>query len=108
MKITERWSEYQPTRKQFVWAILLSVAATVIIGFGPLDWVTGGTAERMADEAALSARHQLAAVGCADKFMRAADARTRLAKLEALEWWERDEHVADGGWATMPGDKEAD
>jgi hypothetical protein len=108
MKITQRWSEYQPTRKQLVWAVVLSVAATVIIGFGPLDWVSGGTAHKMADEAALSARHQLAAAVCADKFMRAQDARTRLAKLEALEWWERDEHVADGGWATMPGEQESD
>jgi hypothetical protein len=45
---------------------------------------------------------------CAEHFMRAADARTRLAKLQALQWWERDEHLAKGGWATMPGEKEAD
>jgi hypothetical protein len=86
----------------------LSVGATLVVGFGPGGWVTGGTAGKMADEAALSARNQLAAAVCAEEFMRAADARTRLAKLQALQWWERDEHVAAGGWATMPGDKEAD
>jgi hypothetical protein len=62
----------------------------------------------MADEAAMASRNQLAAAVCAEHFLRAADARARLAKLQALDWWERDDHVAAGGWATMPGDNEAD
>jgi hypothetical protein len=108
MKLVERWHEYQPTKTQLFWTALGAVVATLIIGFGPGGWVTGGTARAMADETAATARHQLAAAVCADHFMRAADSRARLAKLQALEWWERDEHVADGGWATMPGEKEAD
>jgi hypothetical protein len=39
--------------------------------------------------------------------MRAADSRARLEKLKGLQWYERDELVAAGGWATMPGEKEA-
>jgi hypothetical protein len=108
MGIMQRWNEYQPTKQQTFWLAIAGVVATLVIGFGPGGWVTGAAAQAMADEAAATSRHQLAAAVCAEHFMRAADARTRLAKLQALEWWERDEHVADGGWATMPGEKEAD
>jgi hypothetical protein len=108
MKIMQRWSECQPAKEHLFWAVIIGIAATLIIGFGPGGWVTGGTAQERADEAAAASHNQLAAAVCAEHFMRAADARTRLAKLQALQWWERDEHVAKGGWATMPGEKEAD
>jgi hypothetical protein len=107
MKIMQRWTEYRPTKEHLFWAVVVCVVATLVAGFGPGGWVTGGTARKMADEAATTARNQLAAAVCAEEFMRAADARTRLAKLQALESWKRDEQVADGGWATMPGEKEA-
>jgi hypothetical protein len=108
MKVTERWSEYRPTKEHVLWAMLISVAAALVIGFGPGGWVSGGTARKMAGEAAATAHNQLAAAVCAEEFMRAADARIRLAKLRALDWWQRDDQIADGGWATMPGEKEAD
>jgi alpha/beta superfamily hydrolase len=103
----QRWQSYQPSKEQTVWIAIACVVATLIIGFGFGGWVTGGTARKMADEAAAVSHNQLAAAICAEQFMRAADARTRLAKLQALEWWERDDLVAAGGWATMPGEKAA-
>lgn len=103
-----RWQAYQPSKEHTLWIAVACVVATLIVGFGLGGWVTGGTAKKMADEAAASSRNQLAAAVCAREFMRAGDARTRLAKLQALEWWERDDHVAAGGWATMPGEKESD
>jgi hypothetical protein len=108
MAILNRWREYRPTKEHLIWSMVLTAVAILVLGFGPGGWVTGGTAQQRADEAASGARHQLAAAVCAEAFMRAADARTRLAKLEALSWWERDEHVAKAGFATMPGEKEAD
>jgi hypothetical protein len=102
-----RWQRYQPTKEQTFWIAIACVIVALIVGFGPGGWVTGGTARKMADEAAAASHHQLAAAVCAEEFMRAADARARLAKLQALEWWERDDLVAAGGWATMPGEKEA-
>lgn len=103
-----RLQQYQPTKEHAVWITIACVVVTLIVGFGFGGWVTGGTARTMAGEAAATARNQLAAAVCAEEFMRAADARARLAKLRALDWWERDDLVAAGGWATMPGDKEAD
>jgi hypothetical protein len=103
-----RWNEYRPTKEHTFWTAATSVIVTLILGFGFGGWVTGGTAKKMADEASAGARHTLAAAVCEKEFMRAADARARLAKLQALDSWERDDHLVNGGWATMPGEKEAD
>jgi hypothetical protein len=102
------WNEYRPTKEHTFWVALGGVVATLVIGFGMAGWVTGGTAQKMSDQAAAAAHHRLAVAVCVQEFMRAADAKARLAKLQALEYWERDDHLVSGGWATMPGEKEAD
>jgi hypothetical protein len=107
MRIVQRWNEYRPAKEHAFWFAAGSVVATLVIGFGFAGWVTGGSAQEMADQAAVASHDKLAAAVCAEEFMRAADARARLAKLAALDWWERDDVVAAGGWATMPGEKEA-
>jgi hypothetical protein len=107
MGALKRWIEYRPTKEHVFWIGVGCIVATLVAGFGLGGWVTGGSAKRLADEAAVAARNELAAAVCAEEFMRAADAGKRLAKLKALEWWERDDQVAAGGWATMPGDKDA-
>lgn len=101
------WRDYQPTRAQLLWLCAATVVATLILGFGPAGWVTGATAQRMADEAATASRERLAAAVCAEEFLGAANARERLTKLKATQWWDRDDVVAAGGWATMPGESEA-
>ena len=103
-----RWNEHRPTKEHTFWVALGSAVVTLVIGFGMAGWVTGGTAQKMSDEAAAAAHHKLAVAVCVQEFMRAADAKARLAKLQALEYWERDDHLVSGGWATMPGEKEAD
>jgi hypothetical protein len=106
-ELIQRWEDFRPTKVQAFWTGVVCVVATLIIGFGPFGWVTGGTARKMADEAAATKYQALAAAVCAEEFMRAADSRGRLAKLKALQWYERDDVVASGGWATMPGETEA-
>jgi hypothetical protein len=98
---------FQPTKENAFWFAVVCVAATIAIGFGPAGWVTAGTAKKMAEEAAAASRNQLASAVCAEAFLRAADARTRLAKLKQLEWYERDDAVVKAGFAKMPGEQEA-
>ena len=46
---------------------------------------------------------------CADKFERAANTDTSLiAKLTAVDSWERDGHLIKAGWATFPGSAKPD
>lgn len=104
--LSRRWNEYRPSKTESFWTAAGAVIATLIIGFGFAGWVTGGTAEEMATQAANGARHQLAAAICVEQFMHAADANTRLANLKKAEWYQRDKIVAANGWATMPDRKE--
>ena len=105
--LKQQWNAIRPTKEATFWLCVVSVAATVAIGFGAAGWVTGGTARKLADEAAASARNQLASAVCAEAFLRAADSRARLAKLKQLEWYERDDVVVKAGFAKMPGEQEA-
>lgn len=102
----QRWEEYRPSKTGAFWFAVLCVAATLIIGFGPGGWVSGGTAEKRVNDAMASARHELAAAICVDEFMAAQDAQARLAKLKEASYWERSELVSKAGFATMPDRKE--
>jgi len=104
--LRRRWNEYRPSKTEAFWTAAGCVAAALVIGFGFAGWVSGGTAEQRAKEAADGARHQLAAAICEREFMQAADASTRLAALKEAEWYQRDKIVAANGWATMPDRKE--
>ena len=105
--LKQQWAAVRPTKEATFWLCVVSVAATVAIGFGPAGWVTGGTAQKMAEEAATASRNKLASAVCAEAFLRAADSRARLAKLKQLEWYERDDAVVKAGFAKMPGEEEA-
>ncbi len=104
--LRRRWNEYRPSKTESFWTAAGAVIATLVIGFGFAGWVTGGTAEEMAAQAANGARHQLAAAICVNQFLHAANAGTRLADLKKADWYQRDEIVAASGWATMPDRKE--
>lgn len=108
MNPIERWSAYRPTKEHMFWTAVAAVVATVVIGFSAGGWVTGGTAQKMADQAAEASHDKLAAAVCAREFMRASDARTRLANLQKLQVWEREQALVKDGWATMPGEPEPD
>ncbi len=105
-RLRQRCEDYRPTKAHSFWIAAGCVAATLVLGFGPGGWVSGGTAQKRIEEAATNARQQLATAVCVEEFMRAKDARARLAKLMETGWYERGELVAKGGWATMPDRKE--
>ena len=105
-RLRQRWEDYQPTKTQTFWIGVACIVATLILGFGGGGWVTGGTAQQMVSEAATNARHQLATAVCVEEFMASVDAGTRLKKVQQTSWYERDQLVADSGWATMPDKKE--
>ena len=101
-----RWQDYQPSRSIWFWSCAACVAATVVIGFVWGGWVTGGTATRMAADAAAGANAQMAAATCITRFESAPDATAQLAALKKAESYNRGELIEKGGWATMPGSKE--
>jgi hypothetical protein len=73
-------------------------------------WKRGSTAERMATQAAMAARADLAAAVCVSRFERGPDAAVNLtslkATLKATDSGTRSDFIETGGWVTLAGLKE--
>ena len=100
-----RWESYQPSKGIWLWSCVACIVATVVIGFAWGGWVTGGTAIKMAADAAAGANAQLAATDCVHRFENGPDATAQLAALKKAESFQRSELIEKHGWATMAGAK---
>lgn len=78
--------------------------ALAIFGFSSYGgWVTGGTAQEMADKAGNEAGTQIVSALCVKKFAASPGAMAQLAKLKEAKSWERDNFIEDGGWSAIDG-----
>jgi hypothetical protein len=73
-----------------------------VVGFTWGGWMTAGGARKMAEEAAASARYDLAAAICVQRFKAGGDMAAQLTALKDLKAWNRGSFIEKGGWATMP------
>ena len=100
--LSQRFQQYRPSKTALFWACAGSVVVATIAGFSWGGWVTGGSAQDMAEDSAAQARQELAAVVCVDRFMAAPDAGVQLTALQEIERpYEQSKFVADGGWAII-------
>jgi hypothetical protein len=100
--LSQRFDDYHASKAVLFWACAGSVLAAIIIGFSWGGWVTGGTAQEMAEDSAAQARQELATVVCVDRFMAAPDAGTQLTALkEITSPSAQGKFVEDGGWAII-------
>ena len=100
--LSQRFQQYRPSKTALFWACAGSVVVATIAGFSWGGWVTGGSAQDMAEDLAAQARQELAAVVCVDRFMAAPDAGVQLTALHEIERpYEQSKFVADGGWAII-------
>jgi hypothetical protein len=105
---SRRFEDYRPSKTVLFWSCIASVILTMVLGFAWGGWVTGGTAEEMAETAGEDARQQLVAAVCVDRFMTAADAGARLVELKDLSSsYRQGEFIEEGGWALIPGTEQA-
>lgn len=98
----QRWEAFRPTKGALFWSCAGCVVATMILGFTWGGWTTGGTATKMAADAALSSRNALATAVCVERFQAGGDAPAQLVALKALKAWDRRTFIEKGGWAAMP------
>jgi hypothetical protein len=103
---SQRWEAFRPSKAVWLWSCVACVIATMVVGFAWGGWTTGGTAAKMASDAADQAQAELAATVCVARFMQAPDAATELATLKKTDSWKRDDLIEKGGWAKMAGVKE--
>jgi hypothetical protein len=104
--VSDRWLQFRPTKTMTFWACVATSAATMAIGFGAAGWVTGGTAEKMVQNAAEGAQARLVADACVAKYAAHDSFAADLAALKKASSWKQGDIVADGGWATLAGMKE--
>lgn len=82
--------------------------ALAIVGFSWGGWVTGGTADKMADKRAKTAMVSALAPICVDKFQQESGFDTKLTELNDTRSYQRAAFIEKGGWATMPGSDKGD
>jgi len=80
----------------------------MIIGFTWGGWVTGGTARKMAEAGGEEAVAKRLGPMCVVQFKLDGQKVQKLKGLKETGTWEQTEYVKKQGWATMPGEKEAD
>ena len=102
----ERFERYRPSKAVLVWCCLLSMVATIVVGFVAGGWVTAGRAAAMADNAGEQASAKLAAAVCIAQFNRNPDAPAQLVAMNRLPRWDRAGFITKGGWAALPGSKD--
>jgi len=101
----------QVNREQIKLVLLGAVGGGIvlaIIGFAWGGWVTGSTAQEMAEESAQTA--VIARLGpiCVEQYNQDSEKEQKLTMLKETQSWKRGGYVKEQGWATMPGEKEAD
>jgi hypothetical protein len=104
----QRWNEAQPTKAVLFWSVVAAVILTMIVGFNWGGWVTGGTAQKMAEVAAAKAVVERLSLICVDQFRQDPDKAQKLSEFIETKAYQRDDYVTDQGWATMFGDEEPD
>ncbi len=67
-------------------------------------WVTGGTAEKMAEDAVVG---RLAPI-CVEQYNQDSEKDQKLKELKEQSYWNRGGYVEKQGWATMPSEENPD
>jgi hypothetical protein len=96
-----------PNVERILWGAGGGALALAGIGFSYGGWMTAGKATEMAQRQADSAIVAVLAPICVDNFRHADNAGGNLTKLKAINYAsEKETFVAQGGWATFPGNNE--
>ena len=92
-----------------LWGALGGAIVLAIIGFSWLGWVTGGTAQGMAEEMVENAVVARLAPICVEQFKKDSEKDQKLIGFKKEKsFWKRNDYVEKQGWATMPGEKKPD
>ncbi len=98
------WEKIKPG----FWGAIGGAIVLAIVGFAWGGWVTGGTAQRMAEEMAENAVVDRLAPICVEKFNQGSEKDQKLKELKEEASYARGFYVKKQGWATMPGEENPD
>lgn len=107
--IRQRWDKATFTKTATFWIAIAAIILALYLGFYRAGWVTGGTAQQMVDRASQVAVTERLAPICVAQFNQDTAKDQKLVELKALtSSSQRTRFVIDQGWATMPGETDAD
>jgi hypothetical protein len=92
-----------PSLAPTLWGMAGGAVALAIIGFTWGGWVTGGSAQKMAENSASSAVVAALAPICLVQFQQKPDSAVQLVALKKISSYDQSSFVEKAGWATMPG-----
>ncbi len=98
------WEKIQPG----LWGAAGGAIVLAIVGFAWGGWVTGGTAQKMAEEMAEDAVVARLAPICVEQFNQDSEKDQKLKELKEESSWKRGDYVEKQGWATMPSETKPD
>ncbi len=90
------------------WSAIGGAIVLAIIGFKWGGWVTGGTAQAMAEEMAVKAVGGRLTPICVAQFNQDPEKGQKLKELKKKDFWEQQKYVEKQGWATMLGETKPD
>ena len=88
-----------------LWGAAGGAAVLAVVGFMWVGWVTGSTAQKMAEDAAEKAVRDRLTPICVAQYNRDPEKDQKLKEMKKMETYNRGDYVEKQGWATMPGEK---
>jgi hypothetical protein len=95
--------EMEVKMKFGIGGLICGAIVAMIIGFAWGGWVTASTNQKMSNEAVLATQAAI----CVAQYVKEPNSQQKLREFEAIDSYKRAEFIEKGGWATMPGQKEA-
>lgn len=106
--MSERWNAVQLSKTAMLWIGVAVIAGTMLVGFSWGGWVTGASALKSATTQANSAVVERLSTICVAQFQQDGAKAAKLVELKAVSSYQQGTFVKEQGWATMPGDEQAD
>ena len=85
------------------WSAVGGAIITMYVGFNVGGWMTNGSAEAMAKEAAATAVAERLGAICVAQFNRDAAKSQKLVEMKDKDAWENGRYIDRQSWAIMPG-----
>jgi hypothetical protein len=96
------------TLGQLIGTCVAAVIVTLIVGFTWGGWVTGASAQAMAQKSTEQAVAERLGKICMAQAQQSADIQTQLEELKKVASYNRVKAVMEKPWAVMPGEDAAD
>lgn len=91
-----------------LWSAVGGAILLAVVGFTWGGWVTGGTAQAMAEETAANKVAERFAPFCVAQFNKDSERDRKLKEFKEKDSWNGQKYVEQQGWATILGETEPD